>query len=46
MILRLGEKERAKFLELPGGKPFVALRGRVMRQWVVVPPRCSRRALV
>ena len=38
MILRLAEKERAKFLALPGAKPFVAMRGRVMKQWVVVPP--------
>ncbi len=38
MILRLAEKERAKFLALPRAKPFIAMRGRVMKQWVVVPP--------
>jgi len=38
MILRLGEEERTVFLALPGAKPFVAMRGRVMKQWAVVPP--------
>jgi TfoX/Sxy family transcriptional regulator of competence genes len=38
MILRLGEKDKERFLELPGAKPFVAMNGRVMKQWVVVPP--------
>jgi TfoX/Sxy family transcriptional regulator of competence genes len=38
MILRLGEADRATFLALRGTKPFVAMRDRVMKQWVVVPP--------
>jgi TfoX/Sxy family transcriptional regulator of competence genes len=38
MILRLGETERARFLELPGAKPFIAMKGRVMKQWAIVPP--------
>jgi TfoX/Sxy family transcriptional regulator of competence genes len=38
MILRLGERDRAAFLALRGAKPFIAMRGRVMKQWAVVPP--------
>jgi len=38
MILRLGEEDRAAFLALRGATPFVAMGGRVMRQWAVVPP--------
>ena len=38
MILRLDEKDRAAFLTLRGAKPFIAMRGRVMKQWAVVPP--------
>lgn len=38
MILRLGEADKAKFLELLGAKPFMAMSGRRMKQWVVVPP--------
>ena len=38
MIFRLGENDRAKFLGLRGAAPFVAMGGRVMKQWVVVPP--------
>ena len=38
MVLRLRERDIAAFLELPGAKPFVAMKGRVMRQWAVVPP--------
>ena len=38
MILRLGERDRDRFLEVPGAKPFVAMSGRRMKQWVVVPP--------
>jgi len=38
MILRLGDRDRAVFLALRGALPFVAMRGRVMKQWVVVPP--------
>jgi len=38
MIVRLSETDRAAFLALPGAKPFIAMRGRVMKQWAVVPP--------
>jgi TfoX/Sxy family transcriptional regulator of competence genes len=38
MILRLGEEDRKQFLDLPGAKRFVAMKGRVMKQWAVVPP--------
>jgi TfoX/Sxy family transcriptional regulator of competence genes len=37
MILRLGEKDKERFLELPEARPFVAMKGRVMKQWAVVP---------
>jgi TfoX/Sxy family transcriptional regulator of competence genes len=37
MILRLADRDRARFLALAGAEPFVAM-GRTMRQWVVVPP--------
>lgn len=37
MILRLGDRDRPRFLALAGAEPFVAM-GRTMRQWVVVPP--------
>jgi TfoX/Sxy family transcriptional regulator of competence genes len=38
MILRLGDEDRAAFLALRGATPFIAMRGRVMKQWAVVPP--------
>ena len=38
MILRLSEEDRKQFLDLPGAKPFIAMKGRVMKQWAVVPP--------
>lgn len=38
MILRLGETDRAAFLALRRAKPFIAMGGRVMKQWAVVPP--------
>jgi TfoX/Sxy family transcriptional regulator of competence genes len=38
MVLRLKDADRTAFLELPGAKPFIAMKGRVMRQWAVVPP--------
>jgi len=38
MILRLGEKGVERFLDLPGAKPFIAMRGRRMKAWAVVPP--------
>jgi TfoX/Sxy family transcriptional regulator of competence genes len=37
MILRLGMADVEKFLELPGATAFIAMRGRRMKQWVVVP---------
>jgi TfoX/Sxy family transcriptional regulator of competence genes len=37
MVLRLGDDDRARFLRLPGATPFVAMKGRVMKQWAVVP---------
>ncbi len=38
MILRLREADKENFLKLPGAKPFIAMSGRAMKQWVVVPP--------
>ena len=38
MILRLGEEDRAAFLAVRGAKPFIAMGGRVMKQWAVVAP--------
>ena len=45
--LRLGTADVEKFLELPGAAPFIAMGGRRMKQWVVVPAAMlkSRRAL-
>ncbi|PYM33351.1 MAG: RNA methyltransferase [Candidatus Rokuibacteriota bacterium] len=37
MILRLGAADIEKFLDLPGATPFIAMGGRRMKQWVVVP---------
>jgi TfoX/Sxy family transcriptional regulator of competence genes len=47
MILRLGVTDVEKFLELAGATPFIAMGGRRMKQWVVVPATMlkSRRAL-
>jgi TfoX/Sxy family transcriptional regulator of competence genes len=47
MVLRLGVSEVEKFLVLPGAAPFIAMGGRRMRQWAVVPTEmvASRRAL-
>jgi TfoX/Sxy family transcriptional regulator of competence genes len=38
MVIRLGLKDRERFLALPGATPFIAMKGRVMKQWAVVPP--------
>ena len=38
LLLRLGDDDRAQFLRLPGAAPFIAMKGRVMKQWAVVPP--------
>ena len=37
MVLRLGTADVEKFLGLPGAEPFIAMGGRRMKQWVVVP---------
>lgn len=42
MILRLGATDRDAFLALRGARPFIAMKGRVMKQWVVVPPTMLR----
>ena len=38
IMLRLSETDRAKFLKLPGAKPFEPMPGRVMREYVELPP--------
>jgi len=38
MILRLAAKDRDRLLATPGAQPFIAMKGRVMKQWAVVPP--------
>jgi TfoX/Sxy family transcriptional regulator of competence genes len=38
MILRLSVEDADRFLGLPRARPFVAMGGRRMKQWVVVPP--------
>ena len=38
MVLRLSDRDRTALLDLPGAKPFIAMKGRVMRQWAVLPP--------
>jgi TfoX/Sxy family transcriptional regulator of competence genes len=47
MVLRLGAAEIEKFLALPGAEPFIAMGGRRMKQWAVVPATMleSQRAL-
>ena len=42
MILRLGEKGVERFLELPGARPFIAMGGRRMKAWAIVPPAMIR----
>jgi TfoX/Sxy family transcriptional regulator of competence genes len=42
MILRLSMEDTERFLALPGAAPFIAMGGRRMRQWVVVPPALSK----
>ncbi len=44
MILRLGEKDRTRFLGLPGATHFVAMGGRRMKEWMVVPPAVVKSA--
>jgi TfoX/Sxy family transcriptional regulator of competence genes len=38
IMLRLSDQDRAKFLKLPGAKPFEPMPGRVMREYVELPP--------
>lgn len=38
MVLRLDTANRERVLERPGARPFIAMKGRVMKQWAVVPP--------
>jgi len=38
MVIRLAAEDRERFLALPGATPFIAMKGRVMKQWAVVPP--------
>ncbi len=37
LMLRLSDADRAKFLKLPGAKPFEPMPGRVMKEYVEVP---------
>ncbi len=37
LMLRLSDGDRAKFLKLPGAKPFEPMPGRVMKEYVEVP---------
>ena len=51
MVPRLAAKDRDRLLATPGATPFIAMKGRVMKQWAVVPsamlksPRQLRRWL-
>lgn len=38
LMLRLSDSDRAKFLKLPGARPFEPMPGRVMKEYVEVPP--------
>jgi len=38
MVLRLPDEQRAEFLRLKGARQFEPMPGRVMREYVVVPP--------
>ena len=38
MFVRLGEKDRAALLKLKGAEPFAPMKGRPMKQYVVLPP--------
>jgi len=37
LMLRLSDEDRAKFLKLPGAKPFEPMPGRVMKEYVEMP---------
>jgi len=38
LMLRLSDEDRAKFLKLPGARPFEPMPGRAMKEYVEVPP--------
>jgi TfoX/Sxy family transcriptional regulator of competence genes len=38
IMLRLSDEDRAIFLKLPGAAPFAPMPGRVMREYVELPP--------
>ncbi len=38
LMLRLSDEDRARFLKLPGARPFEPTPGRVMKEYVEVPP--------
>lgn len=38
MVLRLSEEDRRQFLQLEGARIFEPMPGRMMREYVVVPP--------
>jgi TfoX/Sxy family transcriptional regulator of competence genes len=38
LVLRLGDAERERFLDLPGATSFQPMPDRVMREYVVAPP--------
>lgn len=37
MVVKLANADLKRMLALPGARPLVAMKGRVMRQWAVVP---------
>ena len=39
MIVRLDDRGRTELLAIPGAEPFEPLPGRLMKEYVVVPPR-------
>ncbi len=44
LMLRLSDGDRAKFLKLPGAKPFEPMPGRVMKEYVEVPQAVTESA--
>src|SRR5262245_5546954 len=44
LVLRLGDKERAKFLALDGAAQFEPMPGRPMKEYVIAPPSMVARA--
>jgi TfoX/Sxy family transcriptional regulator of competence genes len=41
MMVRLAERDRAELLALPGARPFEPVAGRVMREYVELPPEIA-----